>query len=90
MNDNAIYEVWIIPGRHAYVQLIHAESRKQGAVLSLLSLGFEPGPDGTGRVVLVLAGDGAVALEVECLNATLRDVTRPYLAPSGKVPGHRA
>ena len=59
-------------------------------VLSLLSLAFEPGHDGMGRVLLVLAGDGAVALEVECLNATLRDVTRPYLAPSGKVPDHPA
>jgi Protein of unknown function (DUF2948) len=58
-------------------------------VLSLLSLAFEPGPDGTGRVMMVLAGDGIVALEVECLDATLRDVTRPYLAPSGKVPDHR-
>ncbi len=58
-------------------------------VLSLLSLAFEPGPDGTGRVMMVLAGDGTLALEVECLDATLRDVTRPYLAPSGRVPDHR-
>ncbi len=58
-------------------------------VLSLLSLAFEPGTDGMGRVVLVLAGGGTLALEVECLDATLRDVTRPYLAPSGKVPDHR-
>jgi len=57
-------------------------------VLSLLSLGFEPGPDGTGRLVLVLAGDGAIALEVECIDLVLRDVTRPYRAISGKVPGH--
>ena len=59
-------------------------------VLSLLSLGFEPGADGAGRIVLVLAGDGAVALEVECIDLTLRDVTRPYRAVSGKEPGHEA
>jgi Protein of unknown function (DUF2948) len=73
------------------VRRVTAQGVPQGdgdTVLSLLSLAFEPGPDGTGRVVLVLAGDGAVALEVECLDATLRDVTRPYLAPSGKVPDH--
>jgi hypothetical protein len=57
-------------------------------VLSLLSIGFEAGPDGTGTVTLTLAGDGAIALEVEALGVTLRDVTRPYLAPSGKAPGH--
>ncbi|WP_116085484.1 DUF2948 family protein [Tropicimonas sp. IMCC34011] len=57
-------------------------------VLSLLSIGFEPGEDGTGRLILTLAGDGAVALDVECLDVSLRDVTRPYAAPSGKAPRH--
>jgi hypothetical protein len=59
-------------------------------VLSLLSVAFEPGEDGMGRVILTLAGDGAVMLEVEALDATLRDVTRPYTAPSRKVPQHDA
>ncbi|PRY23143.1 Protein of unknown function (DUF2948) [Aliiruegeria haliotis] len=57
-------------------------------VLSLLSVAFEPGADGTGRLVLTLAGDGAIGLDVECLNVSLRDVTRPYVAPSGQVPQH--
>ena len=57
-------------------------------VLSLLAIEWTPGGDGTGRLRLVLAGDGAVAVDVECLEVTLRDVTRPYYAPSGKVPGH--
>ncbi len=57
-------------------------------VLSLLTLEFEPGEDGAGRLILVLAGDGAIALEVECLNARLRDVSKPYAAPSGHVPDH--
>jgi hypothetical protein len=48
------------------------------------------GEDGTGVLTLVLAGDGAVALEVEALDVTLQDVTRPYLAPSGKAPDHDA
>lgn len=59
-------------------------------ILSLLDIAFEPGPDGAGRVVLTLAGDGALALEVEALEVVLADVTRPYLAPSGKVPDHGA
>lgn len=57
-------------------------------VLSLLSLTFLPGADGAGVVEMVLAGDGAIALEVEAVEAVLTDVSRPYRAPSGKVPGH--
>lgn len=59
-------------------------------VLSLLSLAFAPGPDGTGVLTLVLAGDGAIAVEVEALEVILRDVTRPYAAPSRKAPVHPA
>ena len=59
-------------------------------ILSILSLAWEPGEDGTGRLVLILAGDGAVALEVEALDARLEDVTRPYIAPSRHVPDHGA
>ena len=57
-------------------------------ILSLLSLAWEPGEDGTGRITLTLAGDGAIALDVECLNLSLQDMTRPYIAPSGKAPDH--
>jgi len=57
-------------------------------VLSLLALDWTEGEDGTGRITLVLAGDGAVAVDVECIDVTLRDVTRPYVAPSRKVPDH--
>lgn len=57
-------------------------------VLSLLAMTWEPGEDGGGRIELTLAGDGAIALDVECVNVTLQDVTRPYLAPSGKTPEH--
>lgn len=57
-------------------------------VLSLLSIDFEEREDGQGTLTLTLAGDGEIALEVESLNLTLTDVTRPYLAPSRKVPNH--
>ena len=57
-------------------------------ILSLLSIAFEPGDDGTGRLILTLAGDGAIAVDVEALEVTLRDVTRPYGAPSRKAPDH--
>jgi len=59
-------------------------------VLSLLSVTFEPGEEGSGHLILTLAGDGAIRLEIEALDVTLKDVTRPYRAPSGKAPNHDA
>lgn len=57
-------------------------------ILSLLTLDFAPGADGMGTMTLTLAGDGAIAIEVEAVNLRLDDVTRPYVAPSGKMPDH--
>jgi hypothetical protein len=58
------------------------------AILSLLSVSFTEKEDGMGRVEFTLAGDGAIALEVETLNITVQDVTRPYVAPSKMTPEH--
>lgn len=57
-------------------------------ILSLLSITFEPGADADGAVILTLAGDGAIRLKVEALEVSLKDVTRPYLAPSKQAPTH--
>ena len=57
-------------------------------VFSLLSISFLPTEDGAGRVEMTLAGDGVIGLDVEALEVVLRDVTRPYAAPSGKAPSH--
>ncbi|WP_299961733.1 DUF2948 family protein [uncultured Roseobacter sp.] len=57
-------------------------------VLSLLSMTFEPADPPGGHILLTLAGDGAIRLAVEAIEVTLRDVTRPYLAPSRKTPDH--
>lgn len=64
------------------------DRRDKDMILSLLSITFEPGEDGAGQVILTLAGDGAIRLNVEALDATLKDVTRPYRAPSGNAPAH--
>ncbi|MEW2914925.1 DUF2948 family protein [Leisingera sp. JC11] len=66
------------------------DRKDKDLVLSLLSVSFEPGEDGAGHVLLTLAGDGAVRLSVEALEVSLRDVTRPYRAPSGQAPDHGA
>ncbi|MCM2561495.1 DUF2948 family protein [Lutimaribacter sp. EGI FJ00015] len=57
-------------------------------VLSLLAIDWQPAEAPGGIVELQLAGDGAIRLDVEALEVGLRDVTRPYRAPSGKVPAH--
>ena len=59
-------------------------------ILSLLSIQWDAKEDGAGRLSLILAGDGIVEIEAEALEVNLRDVTRPYLAPSGKKPEHPA
>lgn len=64
------------------------DPRDRDTVLSLLSVEFTPGEDGTGQMTLVLAGDGEIVLDVECVEVLLRDVTRPYVAPSGAAPKH--
>ena len=50
-------------------------------VLSLLALAFEPGEDGTGRLVLTLAGDGEIALDVECARSDLAGRHPPLYRP---------
>ena len=59
-------------------------------VLSLLALEYEGPPDGPGQLTLILSGDGAVRVSVEALDVRLKDVTRPYAAPSGQAPDHGA
>ena len=58
------------------------------ATLALLEIVFDAGNDGAGKVMLKMSGDASILLEVEALGVTLSDVTRPYLATSGKVPDH--
>lgn len=64
------------------------DPRDKDTVLSILSLAWEGGEDESGRVLVTLAGDGVIAIEVEALEVLLQDVTRPYVAPSGHAPHH--
>lgn len=43
-------------------------------VLSLLAIAFEPGEAPGGKVVLYFSGDVTVELEVECIEAEMRDL----------------
>ena len=65
--------------------------RKQAdIVLSLMSLEFSGAVDGVGDLILTFSGDGALKVQVDGLDVALRDVTRPYVAPSKQVPNHNA
>ncbi|MFD2740456.1 DUF2948 family protein [Sulfitobacter aestuarii] len=73
------------------VQRVSSQAVPKGdadTILSLLDLSFAPGDAPSGDLLLTLAGDGAIRLSVEALEVTLKDVTRPYLAPSRKLPRH--
>ena len=59
-------------------------------ILSLLSVTFEQTEAPSGYVTLTLAGDGAIRLQIEAIEVNIRDVTRPYAAPSKKRPQHPA
>ena len=63
--------------------------RKQAdIVLSLMSLEFLGAEDGVGDLILTFSRDGALKVQVDGLDVALRDVTRPYVAPSKQVPNH--
>lgn len=64
------------------------DRRDKDMVLSLLSIDFSPTDSPSGHIVLTLAGDGAIRLAVEAIEVSLKDVTKPYMAPSGSVPKH--
>lgn len=70
------------------VQTMGIQPGEADTVLSLLSIEYSPLDEVAGTVTLVLAGDGAIRLQVESLEVALRDVTRPYRAVSGRAPDH--
>lgn len=60
--------------------------REPNAVLSLLAVSFEPGDAPAGHVLLTFSGGAALRLDVECLEAHLRDLGPRWTAKSR--PGH--
>jgi hypothetical protein len=55
------------------------------AVLSLLAVTFEPGNEPSGTLLLQFAGGGAIRLEVECIEAELRDLGAAWHTPNKPV-----
>lgn len=73
------------------VQAVASQGVPKGdadTILSLLNITFEETEAPSGHLILTLAGDGAIRLSVEVIEASLKDVTKPYIAPSRKLPDH--
>ncbi|MEM9330732.1 MAG: DUF2948 family protein [Pseudomonadota bacterium] len=51
-------------------------------VISMLAILFHPGEEPGGTIELVFAGDGAIRLEVECIEAQLSDMPAAWEAQS--------
>ena len=66
------------------------DRKEADIVLSLMSLEFSGAVDGVGDLIITFSGDGALKVQVDGLDVALRDVTRPYVAPSKQVPNHDA
>ena len=70
---------------------VQSQYLKRGApdaIISLLAIRFTPagGDDPGGVIELTLAGGGAFRLTVECIDAELADLTRPWTAQA--MPRH--
>ena len=57
-------------------------------VYQLLAVMFEPSEDCAGVITLTLAGSAEIAVDVECLELTLADLTQPWEAKSSTAPEH--
>jgi hypothetical protein len=71
------------------VTAARAHRLKQGAddaVISLLSVTFEPGDPPGGALVFTFSGGGALRLEVDCIDLVMADVSAPWKAAAR--PGH--
>ena len=64
------------------------ESEDKGALVSCLALGFEAGDAPGGRVLLRFSHGGDLAVEVECIDAVLADVSESW--PAARCPCHEA
>lgn len=71
------------------VEAVKVRNLRRGpktAIVELLSVTFEPGEAPGGAVTLAFAGGGDLRCDVECIDAVLADVSKPW--PTSRTPGH--
>lgn len=64
------------------------DPKDKDQILSILTMEWRETDAPAGQLHITLAGDGGFLVSMECLDLTLKDVTRPYVAPSKKAPNH--
>jgi hypothetical protein len=69
------------------VQAMNVRQNDPEAVAELLALRFEPKGEAGGFIDLMLAGGGCIRLEVEAIDAALRDVSEHW--PARARPAHQ-
>lgn len=68
------------------VQSVNVRQDDPDAVAELLALSFQPKGEGAGSVDFMLAGGGRIRLEVEAIDATMRDISDHW--PARARPAH--
>lgn len=69
------------------VQARNLRRDAKGAVVSLMSIAFEPAEEApAGVVTLTFSGGGDMRVSVDCLDVALADVSEPWATP--RTPGH--
>jgi hypothetical protein len=68
------------------VQAMNVRQDDPDAIVELLALKYEPQGDGAGIIDLLLAGGGRIRLEVEAIDAGLRDISEHW--PARARPEH--
>ena len=63
-------------------KLKHVRPSAEERVLSLLAVCFEPDDAPAGRVILTFSGDASIQLQVECIEAELKDLGPAWSARS--------
>jgi hypothetical protein len=63
--------------------------KQKDKILSILSISFDGDEGGPGNVLFILSGNEGIRVNVDALELNLRDVTMPYIAPSGLLPEHK-
>jgi len=74
--------------RVSAVRSLNIDRADKDAVLSLLAITFAPSDAPSGTVTLHCSGDKAIELDVECIEAELRDLGAVWATP--KKPQHPA
>ena len=64
------------------------DPKAKAQVYELLAILFEPSEGCAGTLTLTLAGGAEIAVEVECLDLALADLTEPWPARAIRAPQH--